>query len=183
MADEVGLGVGRPDRKFDCVTDLLAELLGDGRAQDDLVLRVGFDGVALRVGQPDGPPCSLGGVGSDDLIRDSEAEVELARLGIEGVAGERGHALDFFDLVILRDRQDWGRLPVGRPYLHARAEVGDAAIDQRVEILRERPHRGQGQHADRDAGDGQEAAELMARDVAGDFHETVENTAHRAKGG
>src|SRR5439155_1305695 len=91
---------------------------------------------------------SLGGVGSDDLIRDSEAEVELARLGIEGVAGERrGHALDFFDLVNLRDRQDWGRLPVGRPYLHARAEVGDAAIDQRVEILRERPHRGQGQHA------------------------------------
>src|SRR5438132_3448468 len=172
VVDEVGLSVGWPDRQVDCVADLLVELLVDGRAEDDFTLRVGVDGVALRVGRREGAPRVLRRVAGDDLVRYAEADCrDLPWLGCKTVAGEcRGHARHLFDLVDLARGKEGGRLAVGRTHLDAAAEVLHAAVDQRIEVLGERAHRRQGEHPDEDARDGQEAAQLVARDVTDDFH-------------
>ena len=171
VVDEIGLGVGRLDWQIDRVADILLELFGDGLAQNDLALRTRVDRVALRVGQADGAPTELGGIGRLDLVAGAKSEVQLSGLGRKAVSGKcRGHALDVLDLVDLRDRDERRGRSVGRTDLHARAEIGDAAIDQGVEVLRQRAHRGQREHADGDARDGEEAAELVARDVADGFH-------------
>ena len=141
MVYEVGLGVGRLDGQVDRVAHTLLELFGDGLAQDDLALRARVDGVALRVGQADRAVTELGGIGRLDLVAGAKSEVQLAGLGRKAVSRKcRGHALDVLDLVDLRDRDERRGRSVGRPDLHARAEIGDAAIDQRVEVL------GQGAH-------------------------------------
>ena len=123
-------------------------------------------------------------IAGDDEVGDAEAHGrELAGLGRELVGGERGgHAGDLLDLVDLARRDQGGGLAVGRPDLDAAAVVLDAAVDEGVEVLRERAHRGQREHADEDSRDGEQAAQLVARDVAEDFHgEHVENRADKAK--
>src|SRR5205823_11121181 len=77
---------------------------------------------------------------------------------------------DLLDLVDLARRDQGGGLAVGRTHLDAAAVVLHTAVDEGVEVLRQRAHRGQREHADEDAADREEAAELVARDVADDFH-------------
>src|SRR5205807_5689430 len=55
-------------------------------------------------------------------------------------------------------------------HLHVRAEVGRAAGEQGVELLRHGAHRDQGEHADHDAADGQDVAQLAPREISNDFH-------------
>src|SRR5207253_9085613 len=88
--------------------------------------------------------------------------------GIDGVP-----ALHLLELAHLGQGQQRRLLSVRRSDLDVGGEVLGATVEQGVEVLGHRAHRGQREDADHDARDGQERPQLAPGQVANDLHESA----------